>query len=66
MIELNVRGMTCQHCVKAVTEALAAVPGVRRVVSVELAAGRALVEGEVDPEALVAAVREAGYEADRT
>lgn len=64
MIELKVKGMSCQHCVKAVSEALASVPGVSRVVSVELDSGRALVEGDAEPEALASAVAEAGYEAE--
>lgn len=63
MIELDVSGMTCQHCVRAVTEALAEVPGVSRVVEVDRGTGRAAVEGDADPAALVAAVKEAGYEA---
>lgn len=63
MIELELIGMTCQHCVGAVREALAEVPGVTRIASVDLDSGRALVEGNPDPAALVAAVQEAGYEA---
>jgi copper chaperone CopZ len=64
MIELEIRGMTCPHCVRAVSEALANVPGVTRVVAVELETGRALIEGMADPGALIAAVRTAGYEAE--
>ena len=64
MIELKVKGMSCQHCANAVSEALASVPGVSRVVSVELGSGRALVEGDAEPEALASAVAEAGYEAE--
>jgi copper chaperone len=64
MIELKVKGMSCQHCANAVSEALASVPGVSRVVSVELDSGRALVEGDAEPEALASAVAEAGYEAE--
>ena len=63
MIELQIRGMTCPNCVKAAEEALAAVPGVVRVVSVELESGRARVEGDAQPALLAEAVREAGYEA---
>ena len=64
MIDLTIKGMSCQHCVKAVREALAAVPGVNRVTSVDLESGRASVEGEVEPRVLIAAVKEAGYEAE--
>jgi copper chaperone len=63
MIELQVTGMTCQHCVRAVREALGAVPGVTRVVEVDLGSGRATVEGDADPEALIAAIKEEGYTA---
>jgi len=63
MIELEVEGMTCMHCVKAVTEALAAVPGVAGIPEVSLELGMARVEGAPDPEGLVAAVKEAGYRA---
>jgi copper chaperone len=64
MIELKVEGMTCMHCVKAVTEALSAVPGVTNVREVSLDKGAAVVEGSPEPDALVAAVKEAGYSAE--
>ncbi|AWN16764.1 heavy metal binding protein [Salinisphaera sp. LB1] len=55
--------MSCQHCVAAVNEALAEVDGVERVVQVDLDSGVAEVEGDADTQALLAAVREEGYEA---
>ena len=61
-MDLQVTGMTCQHCVHAVTQALKGVAGVKSV-SVDLAGGRAHVDGEADPQALVRAVEEEGYEA---
>lgn len=63
MIELQISGMNCQHCVKSVTEALSAVAGVERVVAVDLETGTARVEGDADAQALVRAVEEAGYQA---
>jgi len=63
MIELQVTGMSCQHCVKAVTDALAAVAGVSAVASVDLESGRAVVQGSAAAEELIAAVKQAGYEA---
>ena len=63
MIELHVTGMTCQHCVRAVREALGAVPGVTRVIEVDLDGARARVEGDADPAALIAAIKDAGYTA---
>lgn len=62
-ITLQVGGMTCEHCVRAVTKKLQAVPGVDSV-SVNLAGGRAQVEGAADPQALVQAVKSEGYEAN--
>lgn len=62
---LTVTGMTCGHCVKHVTEALRGVPGVTAV-DVSLAEHRARVT--FDPatatvDALVGAIRDAGYDA---
>ena len=64
MIDLKIKGMSCQHCVKAVRETLAAVSGVTEVAKVDLESGRASVDGQVEPSALIAAVKEAGYEAE--
>ena len=58
--ELNISGMTCGHCQTAVTNALKNVPGVEDV-QVDLQTGKAVVEGQVDPQALLAAVTEEGY-----
>ena len=58
--ELNISGMTCGHCRVAVTNALKNVPGVENA-QVDLQTGKAVVEGEVDPQALLAAVTEEGY-----
>jgi len=59
---LRIGGMTCASCVARVEKALARVPGVAGA-SVNLATEKATVQGAVDPAALVAAVRAAGYEA---
>ena len=45
IITLKVDGMTCGHCVAAVSRALAQVPGVERVVEVSLERGEAILEG---------------------
>jgi copper chaperone len=58
----EIRGMTCDNCVKHVTQAVQAVPGVRHV-HVELATNSARVEGDFDAGKVVAAVEEEGYEA---
>ena len=58
----TVQGMTCAHCVKAVTEEVSEIPGVTAV-DVELESGRVTVTAAADPtpEAMAAAVDEAGY-----
>ena len=62
-VELKVGGMTCDHCVRAVTEAISGVAGVTGA-EVDLDAGAATVRGEaVDLDAVVAAIVEEGYEA---
>lgn len=62
-VELKVDGMTCDHCVRAVTEAISGVEGVTEA-SVDLDAGSATLTGEsVDLGAVVAAIVEEGYEA---
>jgi len=61
---LKITGMTCNHCVGAVRKALQQVPGVESV-DVTLEAGQAVVHGDADPAALVQAVKEEGYEAER-
>ena len=60
---VTVVGMTCQHCVAAVTEEVSALQGVTSV-HVDLESGRVDVESDtpVDDSALAAAVDEAGYE----
>jgi len=61
----EIKGMTCNHCVMAVTKALAKVPGVSRVEGVDLASGRAMIEGSPDEEAVIAAITDEGYQATR-
>ncbi|SDM20499.1 Copper chaperone CopZ [Geodermatophilus siccatus] len=58
----TVVGMTCSHCVDAVTEEVSAVPGVATV-DVDLTSGGLTVTSTepVDDDAVRAAVEEAGY-----
>lgn len=57
----QVTGMTCGHCVQAVTSEVSAIDGVTDV-QVDLESGRVDVTGEdVTDEAVRAAVDEAGY-----
>lgn len=61
-VDVQVSGMTCGHCVNAVTEEVSAVPGVTAV-EVDLETGRVSItsEGGLDLDAVAAAVTEAGY-----
>ncbi|MDB6445054.1 heavy metal translocating P-type ATPase [Pseudomonas sp. 21TX0197] len=63
-LELKIEGMTCASCVGRVERALGKVPGVNRV-SVNLANERAHLQllGQVDSQALIDAVKRAGYDA---
>ena len=62
-IELDITGMTCDHCVNAVTGALKDVPGVSEAV-VNLDKKEAIVTGEsIELQALIEAVEEEGYAA---
>ncbi len=56
----TVTGMTCGHCVSAVTEEVSEVAGVTDV-QVDLESGRMVVTGDADAAAVQAAVEEAGY-----
>ena len=61
-----VQGMTCGHCVNAVTEGLSAIPGVTDV-SIELVEGgvspvTVTSDADLEVETVRAAVDEAGYE----
>ncbi len=61
----DVAGMTCGHCVQAVTDEVSALPGVKAV-SVELTPGAAsqvtvVSDQPLDTDAVRGAVDEAGY-----
>jgi len=57
----RVEGMTCEHCVAAVSAEISEIPGVSGV-EVDLDAGRVVVNGsDVAREDVRAAVEEAGY-----
>ncbi len=57
----SVTGMTCEHCVKAVSTEVGGITGVQQV-AVDLAAGQVTVSGDdFTDEQIRAAVDEAGY-----
>ncbi len=57
----EVQGMTCDHCVRSVTEEIEEVEGVQSV-DVSLKDGTAVVSGDADSDAVRTAVTEAGFE----
>ena len=59
----TVAGMTCEHCVRAVTDELSKLDGVDGV-DIDLATGRVDVRSDepLDEATVAAAVDEAGYE----
>jgi copper chaperone len=59
---IHVKGMSCQHCVKAVTQALQAIDPAAKV-QVDLGAGEVQVETTLSREAATQAITEEGYEA---
>ena len=63
MKSIKIKGMSCQHCVMAVTKALGALDGIKDV-KVDLKSGVATYEEvkSVDPVAVAAAIKKAGFE----
>jgi copper chaperone len=63
---LRISGMSCQHCVRTVTEVLQNVAGVTKA-EVDLGKGRAVVDydaARTNPRALANAVMDEGYVAE--
>lgn len=63
-VVIKVGGMSCQHCVKAVKEALEALPGINEV-QVNLEEKTAMFnwqDGETPMEEIVTAIEDQGYE----
>ena len=63
MHTFNVQGMSCGHCVKAVTQAIIALDASARV-DVDLPTGKVTVDSREAPEPLLEAIREEGYSAE--
>ncbi|KAF1053107.1 MAG: Copper chaperone CopZ [Stenotrophomonas maltophilia] len=58
----NVKGMTCGHCVRAVTQAIQGRDAAASV-QVDLGSGEVRVESRLAEQELLEAIREEGYEA---
>jgi len=63
MPTVKIKGMSCSHCVTAVTKALGGIEGVRNV-KVDLARGEATFEEAtpVDRSVIAERIRKAGYD----
>jgi len=59
----NVQGMTCGHCVKAVTRAVQE-QDAQAQVEVDLAGKQVRVRSSLDVEQVLEAIREEGYQAE--
>ncbi|MFZ7283613.1 cation transporter [Avibacterium avium] len=57
---LALSDLSCQHCVKSVQKTLDGISGVQ---SAEVSLDKAVVVGDVDPQVLINAIVEAGYQA---
>lgn len=63
IVKFRIEGMTCNHCVQHVSQAIGEVQGVTGV-DVNLNDKTAVVSGDFEPQDIVAAVDKAGYKAD--
>ena len=62
MATIKIKGMTCNHCVMAVTKALNEIEGIKDV-KVDLERGEAFFEGKsIDMDLVREKVKKAGYE----
>jgi len=61
-MKIMIEGMSCQHCVAHVKEALAAIEGINKINEVNLAGKYAIVEGRAEEATIRAAIDDAGYD----
>ncbi len=60
MLKFQVKDMTCGHCVRTITAAVAAVDGAA-VVTIDLAAHQVSVAHATNPRVIEETIRDAGY-----
>ena len=58
--QFDVQGMTCGHCVKAVTATVMRLDPAAKV-AIDLPSGRVAIDSTVDRERLAGAIRDEGY-----
>lgn len=61
MAKVIIKGMSCQHCVASVKEALEKIPGIENV-EVNLDKGEADYQGQAPAETVTAAITKIGFE----
>lgn len=61
-LQLHVKGMSCQHCVKAVTQAVQA-KDPQATLDIDLPSGQVSVHTALEAAAVIDAIGEEGYEA---
>lgn len=62
MQRFNVQGMTCGHCVTAVTNAIRALDP-HALVQVDLPTGEVIVESDIEAGKVISLIEEEGYQA---
>ncbi len=65
MQTFEVKGMSCSHCVASVTRAVTELDADARV-EVDLAGGKVAVQSTATPQAIAAAIEDAGYEVQQS
>ncbi len=63
MMKFKVSGMSCGHCVRAITLAVQALDPQARV-EVDLASAQVCIDSQQAPAALIGVIREEGFEAE--
>lgn len=61
MTTVKIKGMSCNHCVNSVREALAKLPDIKDI-TIDLDAGEARFDGDVAPESVKQAISAIGFE----
>ena len=61
MSTVKIKGMSCNHCVNSVREALAKLPDIKDI-TIDLEAGEARYEGEVTKDSIKQAITAIGFE----
>lgn len=61
MATVNIKGMSCQHCVKSTREALEQIPGIKNI-KVDLENGKAHFDGDIALQEVKNVIEKIGFE----